>query len=45
MKTLNYFQSMMAIYEHLLDEESKKVFDERIAYMLDYSNGNCKRHV
>lgn len=36
MKTLNYFQSMMAIYERLLDEESKKVFEARIAYMLDH---------
>lgn len=40
MKEHNFFQEMTAIYERFLDEESKKVFEARIAYMLDCNRDN-----
>lgn len=40
MERHNYFREMVTIYERLLDEESKKVFEARITYMLDDDRDN-----
>lgn len=36
----NYYQKMMAIYERLLDKESKILFEARISYLLDHNQEN-----
>lgn len=40
MKKHNYYEEMTAIYDRLLDEESKKIFEARITYMLDGNMDN-----
>lgn len=40
MEKRNYFREMLAIYERLQDEESKRVFEIRIAYILNRNMDN-----
>ena len=41
----NYYQMMMRIYERLLDEESRKLFELRIAYLIDNNQDNYMKAV